>query len=192
MSTAIINNEEFTANLYLDGRPLVLNQYRLQEIVRDPRITQREKLDAQVGLASLRLASFITLADHEDHKPLLFRFVSQKDGYAISVVHSGKFGGARLFIEDKTHNLLVSTSAPLQHFSMSTLGATKTSLSHIEAGPAYIELCSEPKSKPMYRNISDGMSTFLDADPNLTTHNAFNNKPAQLVIKVIKASPSAA
>lgn len=186
MSLANINNTAFTAHLYLDGRPVVLNQQRLQQALRDLRITQGEKLHAEVGLADLRISSFITLADHEDDPPLLLKFVAQGDLYAISLVHPGAFEGARLFIEDKTHNLLASTRTPAQYFSISTHGASKASLSNIEPGPAYVELTAEPNDRPLYRHMSSGMSTFLDVDPNGTGHNAFNNKPATFVIKLFR------
>lgn len=182
MSWAKINSEGFTANLYLDGFPLVLNQQRLQQALRHKRITPGEKLDAEVGLADLRKCSFITLADYEDDTPLLLKFVPEGNCYAIQVILQGVFDGARLFIEDQTHNLLVSTSAPTQLFSISTYGA----VSNIVPGPAYIGLNREPKYKPLYRKASAGMSEFLDADPNLTRHNAFNQESAKFVIKVLK------
>ncbi|VVQ36361.1 hypothetical protein [Pseudomonas fluorescens] len=190
MSIATVNSKAFTAHLYLNGRPLVLNQQRLQQVLRDLRITRGEQLEAEVGLADSRVASFITLANHDDDKPLLLKFVPQGERYAISLVHPGVFDGARLFIEDKTHNLLASTSAPLQHFSFSTSGVPKASLGHFEAGPAYLELNRETddkksSSKPLYRSVSSGMSTFLDVDPNPTGHNAFNSIPAIFVIKVV-------
>ncbi len=186
MSLAKVNNESFSANLYLDGLPVVLNQQRLQQTLRHKRITQGEKLDAEVGLADSRTSALITLADNEDDAPLLLRFVPEGNCYAIQVIHPGVFDGARLFIEDKTHNLLVSTSAPAQLYSISTYGVAKASLSNIASGPAYIELNSEPKDKPLYRQVSDGMSKFLDANPNGTGHNAFNPKPARFVISVLK------
>ncbi|MDM8192938.1 hypothetical protein EVS84_22710 [Pseudomonas koreensis] len=186
MSLAKINNKAFTANLYLDGRPVVLNQQRLQQVLRDKRITLGEKLEAEAGLASLRTSSFITLADHEDDDPLVLKFVPQGDCYAVHLVHPSAFDGARMFIEDKTHNLLASTSATAQYFSISTYGAPKASLNDIASGPAHIELNSEPKDKPLYRQVSSGMSSFLDTDPNVTGHNAFNNKPARFVIKVLE------
>jgi hypothetical protein len=191
MSSAKINKKAFTANLYLDGRPVILNEQRLQEILRAPRITQGERLDAEVGLADLRVASHITLADHEDHPPLLLNFIPHGESYAISVANSGAFDGARLFIEDKTHQLLASTSAPVHYFSMSTFGINKASLSHIEAGPVYVGLNSEPDYKGIYRDSRDGMTTFMDVDPNTTGHNAFNNKYARFVIKEIKPKPAA-
>lgn len=185
MSIAKVNSKTFTAHLYLDGRPLVLNQQRLQKILGESRITKGEQLEAEVGLADTRLAGFITLADHEDDKPLRLKFVPHADSYAVSVVCPGAFDGARLFIESETHNLLASTSAAVQYFSISTYAVRKASLSDFEAGPAYLEVSSEPGDKPLYRSVSGGMSTFIDVDPNLTRHNAFNNKPATFVIKVV-------
>jgi hypothetical protein len=191
MSITKVNSKEFNAHLYLNGRPVVLNQQRLQKALGQLRITKSEQLEAEVGLADTRVASFITLADHEDDEPLLLKFVPQGDNYEISLVHTGTFDNARLYIEALTHNLLASTSAAAQHFSISTYGVSKASLGDIEAGPAYLELSSKAvdsksTSKPFYHHVSSGLDTFVDEDPNLTGHNAFNNKPATFVIKVVR------
>lgn len=191
MSITKVNSKEFNAHLYLNGRPVVLNQQRLQKALGQLRITKSEQLEAEVGLADTRIASFITLADHEDDEPLLLKFVPQGDNYEISLVHTGTFANARLYIEALTHNLLASTSAAAQHFSISTYGVSKASLGDIEAGPAYLELSSKAvdsksTSKPFYHHVSSGLDTFVDEDPNLTGHNAFNNKPATFVIKVVR------
>lgn len=185
MSAAKTNDKAFTANLYLDGRPVVLNQQRLQLVLRDLRITQREKLDAEVGLCDLRLASFITLADHEDDVALLLKFVPQGDHYAISLVLPGTFDGARLYIEESSKYLLASTSAPVQNFSISTSGVAKASFNNFKSGPVYLGLSSQPKNRALYRYVSEGLNTFVDVDPNRTGHNAFNNRPALFVIKVV-------
>ncbi|KHA73279.1 hypothetical protein NZ35_11180 [Pseudomonas chlororaphis] len=190
MALAQINSEAFTAHLYLDGRPVVLNQQRLQKTLSGLRITQAEKLDAEVGLADSRVCSFITLADHEDHTPLLLKFVPKGNEYAISIELAGTFDGARLFMEDKTNNLLASTSAPVQYFSFSTYGVPKASFSNIKFGPAYLELISQKNNRPLYRLMSGSMSTFVNADPNKTGHDAFNNKSSIFVIKVIKPHPA--
>jgi len=42
-------NKTFTANLYVNGLPLVLNQQRLKSRLGDPRITKREQLDVEVS-----------------------------------------------------------------------------------------------------------------------------------------------
>ncbi|WP_332768434.1 hypothetical protein [Pseudomonas koreensis] len=191
MSIAKINSKTFTAHLYLDGRPVVLNQQRLQKVLGQPRITKGEQLEAEVGLADTRVASFITLGDGEDDDPLLLKFVPQGDDYEITLVQTGAFANARLFIEAVTHNLLASTSAVAQRFSARTFGVPKNSLADIEASPAHLELSRKTddknsKSKPLYRYVSDGMVTFVDEDPNETRHNAFNNNPATFVIKVVE------
>lgn len=191
MSITKVNSKEFNAHLYLNGRPVVLNQQRLQKALGQLRIIKSEQLEAEVGLADTRVASFITLADHEDDEPLLLKFVPQGDNYEISLVHTGTFDNARLYIEALTHNLLASTSAAAQHFSISTYGVSKASLGDLEAGPAYLELSSKAvdsksTSKPFYHHVSSGLDTFVDEDPNLTGHNAFNNKPATFVIKVVR------
>ncbi|MFG6207002.1 hypothetical protein [Pseudomonas retamae] len=190
MSITKVNSKTFNAQLYLDGRPVVLNQQRLQKVLGQLRITKSEQLEAEVGLADTRVASFITLADHEDDEPLLLKFVPQDDDYEITLVQTGSFANARLFIEAVTHNLLASTSAVAQRFSLRTFGVPKSSLAEIEAGPAHLELSRKAddknsQSKPLYRYVSDGMVTFVDEDPNQTRHNAFNNKPATFVIKVV-------
>jgi hypothetical protein len=91
MALATINNQAFTAHLYLDGRPVVLNQQRLQQVLRDLRITNGEKLDAEVGLADSRVSSFITLAEHENDEPLLLKFDPEGNEYAISLELAGTF-----------------------------------------------------------------------------------------------------
>ncbi|MBK5531366.1 hypothetical protein JFT91_01900 [Pseudomonas sp. TH08] len=116
MSTNKRDNIAFTANLYVNGLPVVLNQQRLKQRLRDSRITQSEKLDVEVALADLRESSFITLADHEDDKPLLLKFTPQGDSYAINVVLRGMNDGARLIIESNTHNLLVSQNEQSEFF----------------------------------------------------------------------------
>lgn len=191
MSTIKVNSKTFNAHLYLDGRPVVLNQQRLQKVLGQLRITKGEQLEAEVGLADTRVASFITLADHDDDEPLLLKFVPKGDNYEISLVHTGAFADAHLYIEARTHNLLASTSAAAQHFSISTDGVPQASLGDFEAGAAHLELSSKAvdsksRSKPLYRHVSSGLDTFVDEDPNLTGHNAFNNKPATFVIKVVR------
>jgi len=192
MSLAKINNKTFTAHLYLDGRPMVLNQQRLQQALYDPRITNGEKLDAEVALADSRKPSIITLADHEDDTPLVLKFVPKGNEYIINLELPGTFEGAQLFIEDTTENLLASTSAPVQYFSFRTASVLKASLSDIDPGPAYVELISKPSNRPLYRHVSRGVNAFVSAQPNATGHNAFNQLPATFVIKLIKQPPVAA
>lgn len=134
MSINKVNIKTFNAHLYLDGRPVVLNQQRLQKLLDQPRITKGEQLEAEVGLADTRVASFITLADHEDDEPLLLKFVPQGDHYEISLVHTGAFAGARLYIEARTHNLLASTRAAQQLFHQ-YVRRTRSFAGRLRGGP---------------------------------------------------------
>ncbi|MBK5527381.1 hypothetical protein JFT86_10520 [Pseudomonas sp. TH06] len=189
MSTNKRDNIAFTANLYVNGLPVVLNQQRLKQRLRDSRITQSEKLDVEVALADLRESSFITLADHEDDKPLLLKFTPQGDSYAINVVLRGMNDGARLIIESNTHNLLVSQNEQSEFFSISKSAVMRARLSDLESGPTYIGLASESNKKPLYRDTVNRMDIFKSVDPNVTGHIAYNNKPVVFVFKLIDKLP---
>ncbi|MFJ2463870.1 hypothetical protein [Pseudomonas sp. NPDC087615] len=186
MTVSINTDITFTANLYLDGLPVVLNQQCLQQRLRRPRLTKREQLDAEVSLADSRVASLLTLADHEHDEPLLLKFVAQDDRYAIHVVQRGEFDNARLTFENKTHNLLASTADKTDYFSINKLGASSTTFSDIESGAAYIGLGSESNNRPLYHRVVKGMSTFLNVNPNPSKHDAFNYSSAVFVIKVVE------
>lgn len=189
MSTNKSDNVAFTANLYVNGLPVVLNQQRLKQRLRDSRITQREKLDTEVALADARESSFITLADHEDDKPLLLKFTPQGDSYAINIVLRGVNDGARLVIESRTHNLLVSRHEQSEFFSISKTGVMRATLGELEVGPTYIELASESNKKPLYRDTVNRMNIFKSVEPNVTGHIAYNNKPVVFVFKLIDKLP---
>ncbi|QXI17210.1 hypothetical protein [Pseudomonas hamedanensis] len=186
------NNGSFTANLYVNGLPVVLNQQRLKLKLRDPRITRRVQLEAETGLADKRASRLITLADHEDDKPLLFTFTAQGDSYAITVSLRGIYDQARLVIEPGTHDLLVSTTERSEFFSISKMGVLRATLIDFETGPAYIDLATESNQIPLYKTVINGMSVFKNVDPNLTGHTAFNNKPVIFVMKIIDKLPLSA
>ncbi|MGE8145809.1 hypothetical protein ACQKP7_11485 [Pseudomonas frederiksbergensis] len=186
------NNDAFMANLYVDGLPLVLNQQRLKRRLQDPRITRRERLDVEVALADRDGTSFVTLADHEDDKPLLFKFALQGDKYAVTAVLRGMYDGWRLKIEANTHHLSVSDSAASSLFSISKHGAPRARLEHLGAGPSYIQLVSERNGRALYKAEEAGRKYFMDVDPNTTVHNAFNNTPVAFVLKIVdKLVPAA-
>ncbi|MHC8335961.1 hypothetical protein [Pseudomonas sp. LB3P25] len=179
------NNKAFTANLYVNGLPLVLNQQRLKLRLRDPRITRREQLDVEVALADRNGSSFVTLADHEDDKPLLLKFVPHGDNYVVTVVLRGIYEGWRLKIEGGTHHLSVSDNAPSDYFSIRKNGVPKAGLADLAAGPSYVHLVSEANKHALYRAKVGGNIIFKDVDPNVTGHDAFNSEPATFVLKII-------
>ncbi|CAI8958195.1 Cadherin domain-containing protein [Pseudomonas sp. IT-347P] len=192
MSTNKKENSAFTANLYVDGLPVVLNHQRLRQRLRDPRLTRREQMEVEVALADKRETRFLTLADHEDDKPLLLTFTPHGDSFAITVALRGVHDGARLFIESRTHNVLVSQKESGELFSIRTVGLSRAVFRDLQPGPLYIEIESESNNKPLYRNTADRMNVFNNVDPNVTGHNAFNNKPVIFVLKIIDQLPLAA
>lgn len=181
-------NKTFTANLYVNGLPLVLNQQRLKTRLSDPRITRREQLDVEVALSDRGTSSIITLADHEDDTPLLFKFVPRGDGYAVTVVLRGAYEGWCLKIEADTHHVSVSDKADSDFFSISKHGVPKARFTDLDPGPSYVYIVSEANGRALYRAEESGKIIFKNVDPNRTGHDAFNNKPATFVLKVIPTS----
>lgn len=176
----------FTANLYVNGMPLVLNQQRLKIRQRDPRITKRERLDVEVALASNDSASILTLADHEDDKPLLLKFVPEADKYEIVVVLRGVYGGNTLKVNAETHHLYVSEGSQGSGFSMRKFGAERAVFDDLGTGPVYIQLVSELNGRPLYLARDKGGLHFKDVDPNNSKHDAYNNEPVNFVIKIVE------
>lgn len=175
----------FTANLYVNGMPVVLNQQRLKLRLRDPRITRRERLDVEVALASHDSASILTLADHEDDKPLLLKFVPKAGKYEVLAVIRGAYEGSRLTVDAGTHHLYMNGGLEGSSFSIRKHGVERAGFDDLVAGPVYVQLVSELNSRPLYLADDKGKVHFKDVDPNATKHDAFNNAPVNFVIKIV-------
>ncbi|WLI13293.1 MULTISPECIES: hypothetical protein [Pseudomonas] len=175
----------FTANLYVKGIPVVLNQQRLKVRQLDPRMTRRERLDVEVALASNDSASTLTLADHEDDKPLLLKFVPKADKYEIVAVLRGVYGGNSLKVNPETHHLYVSNGSQGSEFSICKYGVERAVFDDLGNGPVYIQLVSELNGRPLYLAGDKGDLHFKDVNPNNTKHDAYNNEPVNFVIKIV-------
>ncbi|WP_339451541.1 hypothetical protein [Pseudomonas sp. EA_5y_Pfl2_R50] len=185
MSSIKINNQPFSVNLYVDGLPVVLNQQRLKLRLRDPRITRRERLDVEVALASREGSDFLTLADHEDDKPLLFRLIPQGNKYAIKTILKGDLDEGYLAISQSTRHVFVSDVAQSSQFTLLKHGVESARFSDLGNGPCYVCLATEGVN-PLYVTDESGKRYFKDIDPNATEHDAFNNTPVAFVLKVIE------
>lgn len=185
MSINSNNNVSFSANLFLDGRPVVLNQQRLKSRLRDPRLTRRERLDTEVSLASGDGANFLTLADHEDDKPLLMKFVSMDDGYAVMTILKGEYDERFLSIAQGARHVFAGNDRN-SLFSLSTSKTAAASFTDLQKGPSYVHL--GVAGRLLYLGLEDGKHYFKDADPNATGHDAFNGKPAVFVLKIVAQS----
>ena len=179
------SGKEFTANLYVKGLPVVLNQQRLKLRLRDPRITKREQLDVEVAMADSAGSSFITLAGHEDDKPLLLKFVPKGDQYLVSVNVRGAYNGWHLGVDANTHHVLVSDKTRPDEFSINKYDSPKAGLEDLSAGPSYVQVVSELNGRALYLEEQGGKIIFKNVDPNTTGHNAFNNEPVTFVLKII-------
>ena len=175
----------FTANLYVNGMPVVLNQQRLKVRQLDPRMTRRERLDVEVALASNDSASILTLADHEDDKPLLLKFVPKADKYEVVAILRGVYGGNSLKVNAETHHLYVSNGSQGSEFSICKYGVERAVFDDLGNGPVYIQLVSELNGRPLYLAGEKGRVHFKDVDPNSTKHDAYNNEPVNFVIKIV-------
>jgi hypothetical protein len=175
----------FTANLYVNGTPVVLNQQRLKLRLRDPRITRRERLDVEVALASDDSTSILTLADHEDDKPLLLKFVPKAGKYEVLAVIRGAYEGGHLTVNAGTRHLYMNSGSEGARFSIRKHGVDQASFDDFAAGPGYVQLVSELNGRPLYLANDKGKVHFKDVDPNVSKHDAFNNDPVNFVIKIV-------
>ncbi|MGL6245739.1 hypothetical protein [Pseudomonas sp.] len=178
------NNNAFTANLYVNGLPLVLNQQRLKLRLRDPRITRRERLEVDIALADRESPKMVTVADHEDDKPLLLIFAPEGDKYIVQAVLRGAYDGFQLKIEAGTHHLSV-TDGVGSYFSIRKHGVERAVYKDFDAGPVYMNLVSEENGRALYRADDKGRVHFKNVDPNTTGHNAYNNDPVSFVLKIV-------
>jgi hypothetical protein len=178
------NNNEFTANLYVNGLPLVLNQQRLKLRLRDPRITRRERLEVDIALADSESPKTVTIADHEDDKPLLLKFVPEGGKYIVQAVLRGAYDGFQLKIVAGTHHLTVTDSVG-SYFSIRKRGVERAVYKDFDAGPVYVHLVSADNGRALYRADDNGRIHFKNVDPNITGHNAYNNDPVDFVLKIV-------
>jgi hypothetical protein len=178
-------SDAFTVNLYLNGKPVVLNEQRLKLRLSDARITRRERLDNEVALASNDSASILTLADHEDDPPLLLKFIPRGHKYEVVPELPGADATSRLKVNAASHHLYASNGLDVFEFSIRKHQVERALFRDLESGPAYVQIVSEVNGRPLYLANEAGRIHFKNVDPNDTTHDAFNNKPANFIIKII-------
>ncbi|WP_339546225.1 hypothetical protein [Pseudomonas sp. RA_35y_Pfl2_P32] len=173
----------FSAHLYLDGLPVVLNYQRLTRRLSDPRIARRERLDVEVALASDEGAGFLTLADHEDDTPLLLRFFPKDRTYEVTAILEGVYRGKFVTSNRYKRHLHVSSGSDGFVFSVSKYGVDKATFNDLANGPVYINLAVN--NKLVYLARENDRLYFLDSDPNVSKHDAYNSVPASFVMKVV-------
>lgn len=178
-------NASFTANLFLQGLPVVLNQQRLKLRLRNPRLTRHERLDNEIALASVSGSNFLTLADNEDDKPLLLRFIPKDGKYAVKTILKGEYDEHFLGLAPDTKRVIASAERGAQ-VSLSNSKNVAVGFADLQRGPAHVYV--GVAGHLLFQGLEDGERFFKDSDPNNTGHNAFNNEPARFVLKVIAHS----
>lgn len=91
-------NKSMIANLFLKGKPLVLNYQLMENRLKRPRLTPSQRFEYNRQLLSE--GGFLTVADNEKDEPLLIHFRSEDDRYTLRVATPGKFYGYFLSMED--------------------------------------------------------------------------------------------
>lgn len=188
----------FTAHLYINGYPLVLNQQYLQTKLLNKRLTAEQRVEFEAGLADKVFPRFVTLADYDDDAPLLFQFVSVGEKkYEVYAKLPGKYDGWRLAIDQQGRHLEVTDEAALSTFSLIREGAERALYKDFGPGPSQVILVSEERQSGMYLARSnyrdkhgstlknDYRNIIVDVNPNFTGHDAFNGRVAKFLLKVV-------
>lgn len=91
-------SKSMIANLFLEGKPLVLNYQLMENRLKRPRLTPAQRAEYSRQLHSE--GGFLTVADKEKDEPLLIHFRSEDDRYTLRVATPGKFYGCFLSMEN--------------------------------------------------------------------------------------------
>jgi hypothetical protein len=91
-------NKSMIANLFLQGKPLVLNYQLMENRLKRARLRPAQRFEYNRQLLSE--GGFLTVADNEKDEPLLIHFRSQEDRYTLRVATPGKFYGYFLSMEN--------------------------------------------------------------------------------------------
>lgn len=194
---------DFSAQLFVNGYPLVLSHQYLQQRLLDKRITTQERLQVEAELLEREAPRFVTVAAHEDDAPLVFEFraVGEKR-YELGIRLPGKYDGWRLRMDPSVRYMKVDDSATSALFSLNGVEGERLSLEDLKEGHASVVLISEERQSGVYltrtnfRNkymdpsvvaTKDFKQIFVDINPNYTGHDVFNGRVATFIIKVVES-----
>jgi len=183
----------FTGHLFLGGLPWVVNYQVMERRLKSPRITNEQRLSAEMALDYEADSRVVTLADHDDDEPLLIQFVPEGQGrFILSVKSVGRYFNWRLRIDQKTRSLLVDESVG-SHFEFRTYNGSLKSFADLPSNPASVFVVSAERDAGLFlAETKEGLKYFMDRSPNTTGHDAFDATPATFVLKICPSSLSAA
>jgi len=185
-------NAAFTGHLFVEGLPLVVNYQVMEQRLNDPRITNVQRLSAEVSLNDEAVSRIVTLADHDDAEPLLIEFVPEGQGrFVLKVRTMGRYFNWRLRIDQNSRHLLLDESVG-SHFKMETYAGKLRSLGDLPSNPASVVVVSAERDAGLFLDeTKEGLKYFMDKSPNTTGHDAYNSRPATFVLKAYPSSLSA-
>ncbi|QTD32760.1 hypothetical protein [Pseudomonas fluorescens] len=183
------NNITFTGQLFADGLPLVLNYQVMEQRLKQPRITTGQRLNAEISLNDEISSPIVTLADHDDAEPLLLEFVPDSQGrYALNVKTAGRYFNWQLRLDQSTRHLLAAKSGG-SYFELETYAGKLKSFGDLPSNPVSVALFSVEKKMRLFQHeTKEGLTYFLDKNPNDTGHNAYNPSSVSFVLRT---NPSA-
>lgn len=96
----------------------MLNEQRLRARKKFPRLTLGQRLDIEAHLADPDISTLVTLADHDDDKALLLRFIPVGNYYIIKVNAEGAFNGWHFNIDGRASELNIAKDTAPDHFEL--------------------------------------------------------------------------
>ncbi|MEB0044497.1 MULTISPECIES: hypothetical protein [unclassified Pseudomonas] len=175
----------FYAYLFLDGFPLVLYQQRMQQQLKEPRLTHRQRLEAEVIVgADSPAARCITIAAHDDSEALLFKFVPDEFGYSIHAVVSGRYNEWRFARAGDSDQLMI-VDKPIRglRFKLVTSTTNNASLADLEPGPVYVTLIGEDAKSALFKDVQGETVAFVYSEVNLRSRAGGIRAPTTFVLK---------
>lgn len=175
-----------TGHLFVNGFPVVLNYQVMEQRLNHPRITMGQRLTAEISLNDEISSRIVTLADHDDVEPLLIEFVLESQGlYTLNVKTAGRYFNWNLRLDQSTRHLLVEENYS-SYFELQTYAGKLKTLDDLPSNPASLGLVSVEKKLRLFQHeTKEGLTYFLDRNPNDTGHNAYNFEPVSFILKTI-------
>lgn len=186
------NGTKFTGHLFVEGLPLVVNYQVMEQRLKSPRITNGQRLSAEISLNDEAVSRIVTLADHDDAEPLLVEFVPDGQGrFVLNIKTVGRYFNWPLRIDQETRHLLVDKNVG-SHFKMETYAGKLKSLADLPSNPASVTVISAERDVGLFLDeTKQGLKYFMDKSPNKTGHDAFNPTPAVFVLRADLSSLAA-
>ncbi|MCF4996213.1 hypothetical protein GIW70_16425 [Pseudomonas syringae] len=179
--------DPFMATLFVNGIPLMLNKYVMEQRLLRPRLTTRQRLEAEIAINNPRSGPIVTLADDDEATPLLLEFVPDNNRYVIYARTPGAYFGWHLEMSGEPRALRVAqgTKTLGSYFSLENTYGKLTAAKDFQFSPMSLSWVSEERNRGLYLGDENSVRFFMDANPNKTVHHAFNGLPCTFVLRKV-------